>query len=336
MKFSVGLLTMLSFVTYAGAYEIQMNQGRDSYIFDYPYGNRSITVYQIDANEPYSDKMEGLMHDWFIIEDIYGAMGTLPKDFRLRMGRAVGIDNAFAVIRENWRYIVIDPSWLQGHYARIFVIGHELGHHICGHTAGLMLSQPWDRELEADRFAGAVIRVMEQKGNTTFQEAVGNASAYLSNFPSATHPPKEMRLQAALDGYNNGSPCIGRQSGMIPSENHAGSASSPLWEHNGSLMRLVATGASRKFFYESPRQGLGEVGIEKGSLLFEGTKNGDNYAGTAYVYSRRCGRIGFAVSGPVAPDQRSVTVYGQAPIRAENCLPGGYRNETLSFTFLGQ
>ena len=173
---------------------------------------------------------------------------------------------------------------------------------------------------------------MEQKGKTTFREAVGNASAYLSDFSSATHPPKEMRVQAALEGYNNGSPCIGRQT---PDENLAGSAASPLWEHNGSLMRLVATGASRKFFYESPRQGLVEVGIQKGSLLFEGTKNGATYAGTAYVYSKRCGRIGFAVSGTVAPDQRSVTVYGQAPLRAENCQPGGYRNETLSFTFLG-
>jgi hypothetical protein len=88
MKFSVGLLMMLSFLTYAGAYEIQMNQGKDSYIFDYPYGNGPITVYQIDENEPYSDKMEGLMHDWFIIEDIYGANGHFAEGFSPKNGKS--------------------------------------------------------------------------------------------------------------------------------------------------------------------------------------------------------------------------------------------------------
>jgi hypothetical protein len=339
MKFIFGILAAFGFVVSANGYEVQMTQGQDSYIFDFPENGRSIAVYQIDENEPPNDNMEGLMHDWFIIEDIYSAMDSLPKNFGLRMGRSVGINNAFAAIRGNWRYIVIDPAWLQGHYARIFVIGHELGHHICGHTAGVMRDSPWDKELEADRFAGTVIRAMEKKGMTTLQEAVGNAMEYLSQFPSATHPPREMRIQAAVEGYNGGSPCIGRSipnGGIATSGTYNEISASSLWDHNGSVMKLIANASSRKFVYVNPRPVLSAVGIQSGSLLFEGSKIGDSYSGTAYVYSKNCGRVGFEVSGPVATDQRSVTMYGKAPLRSANCQSGGFRDEKLVFVFSGR
>lgn len=269
MKFILGVLVALICVASANAREIRMTQGEDSFIFDFPDGQLSISVYQIDENEPPNEQMEGLMHDWFIIEDIYGAMNGLPKGFSLRMGRAVGINNAFAAIRYNWRYIVVDPMWIQDHNSRIFVIGHELGHHMCGHTAGTMSDRPWDKELEADRFAGAVIRAMENKGGITFQEAVGNAMEYLSENGSATHPPRAMRIQATLQGYNNGSPCLGRAiaSTGVPTTGGYNNKATPLWNHNGSTMRLVADGASRKFLYETPRAGLETVSSRQAAGL---------------------------------------------------------------------
>ena len=339
MKFILGMLVAsLVFVAPSRAYEIRMTQGADSFIFDFPDGRQSIPVYQIDENEPYSDQMEGLMHDWFIIEDIFSAMDGLPKGLNLRMGRAAGIDNAFAAIRNNSRYIVIDSVWIQDHYSRIFVIGHELGHHVCGHTAGMMRGQPWDKELEADRFAGAVIRAMENKGVTTFQQAVGNAMEYLSENGSATHPPRAMRIQAALQGYNNGSPCLGREiasTGVPTTGGYSNGGAPPLWNHNGSTMRLVADGPSRTFLYQTPRAGLETVGVQSGTVLFSGQKNGDSYSGTAYVFSRNCGATAFAVSGPVAADQRSLSLYGKAPQRGANCAIAGYRDETLVFNFVG-
>lgn len=336
MKSILGMLATLMSVASSNAREIRMTQGEDTFIFDFPDGQRSISVYQIDENEPPNEQMEGLMHDWFIIEDIYGAMNSLPKGFSLRMGRAVGINNAFAAIRYNWRYIVVDPMWIQDHYSRIFVIGHELGHHMCGHTAGMMSDRPWDKELEADRFAGAVIRAMENKGGTTFQEAVGNAMEHLSENGSATHPPRAMRIQATLEGYNNGSPCPGREiaSTGVPTTGSYNKAT-PLWNHNGSTMRLVADGASRKFLYETPRTELEAVGVRNGTMLFYGKKSGDSYSGTAYIFSRNCGAKAFAVSGPVATDQRSVTLYGKAPQLGGNCAISSYRDEVLVFNFVG-
>jgi hypothetical protein len=46
-----------------------MTQGSDAFIFDMPTSGRTISVYQIDDDEPHSDEMEGLMHDWFIMQD---------------------------------------------------------------------------------------------------------------------------------------------------------------------------------------------------------------------------------------------------------------------------
>jgi len=100
-------------------------------------------------------------------------------------------------------------------------------------------------------------------------------------------------------------------------------------------MRLIANGATRKFVYATPRTGLGDAGIQGGTVLFDGKRNGNSYSGTAYVYSRACGAVGFEASGPVASDQRSVTIHGKSPRLTTNCQTSGYRDETLSFNFMG-
>lgn len=321
------------------AREIRMTQGADAFIFDYPFGDRPISVYQIDKDEPYSEEQEGLMHDVFIMEDIYSSTPGLPKAFNLRMGRSAGINNAFAAIYNGSRYIVIDPAWLQDHWARIFVIGHELGHHVCGHTAGIMAAQPWEKELEADRFAGMLVGAMENAGHVTFDAAINNAMAYLAEEGSSSHPPRSLRLKAALEGYRDGSPCLGRtipSGGIEPPGSYVRSPGSE-WDHNGSSMKLVASGQSRTFVYDAPRDGMLQAGARSGTVLFRGNRKGFRYSGTAYVFSQRCGPAAFSVSGAVSPDQRSVTLHGKAPRRSgSGCEINGYRDETLVFTYKGQ
>ena len=39
-----------------------------------------------------------------------------------------------------------------------------------------------------------------------------------------------------------------------------------VWDHNGSVMYLVANGQSREFHYQKPRAGMLEVGARSGSL----------------------------------------------------------------------
>src|SRR5215469_8352998 len=46
-----------------------------------------------------------------------------------------------------------------------------------------------------------------------------------------------------------------------------------IWDHNGSVMYLVANGSSRDVYYQRPRQGMLDAGARPGSLLFRGEVN---------------------------------------------------------------
>ena len=60
------------------------------------------------------------------------------------------------------------------------------------------------------------------------------------------------------------------------------------WSHNGSIMRLVADGNERAFVYEVPSKRVYAAGARKGSILFDGYKNGNKYFGTSRVFSKNC------------------------------------------------
>ena len=102
------------------------------------------------------------------------------------------------------------------------------------------------------------------------------------------------------------------------------------WDHNGSVVTLYANGASRQFLYSVPRAGLP---VTSGTVLFNGTKSGDSYSGTAYAFSSRCGNVTYTVSGPVSADQRSVTMYGKKPRRNAACRVVDYEDDALVFNF---
>jgi hypothetical protein len=82
------------------------------------------------------------------------------------------------------------------------------------------------------------------------------------------------------------------------------------WTHNGSLMRLEASGNSRTFAYEEPRPGIWARGVASGTELFTGTTTGRFYVGTARVFTPY-GEREYQVSGPVSPSQTQVILYGQ-------------------------
>lgn len=249
--------------------------------------------------------------------------------------------NAFAAIYDGKRYIVIGGP-LRSNYAMMtLVMGHELGHHVCGHTAGAMQQDPWAKELEADTFAGLVVRRMEQHGGgygLDLQDALTYASQILGPAGSPSHPPLDQRLQAIIQGYNNGSPCVGRPVGPIASNEIGGAlqTAGSFWSHNGSQVRLVADGSNRTFIYEVPRAGLAEAGIAKGTVLFKGRKTRNSYIGNAFVSSKNCGARSYEVTGPVSDDQRQATLVGRAPIIDQTCIVRAYREDKLVFTFNGE
>jgi hypothetical protein len=45
---------------------------------------------------------------------------------------------------------------------------------------------------------------------------------------------------------------------------------STIWDHNGSVMYLVANGSSREIYYQKPRPGMLDAGARPGSVLFRG------------------------------------------------------------------
>ncbi|MEY9351641.1 hypothetical protein ABIF99_000487 [Bradyrhizobium japonicum] len=104
-----------------------------------------------------------------------------------------------------------------------------------------------------------------------------------------------------------------------------------LWHHNGSTVALSAAGARRQFHYQTPSADLLEIGVQPRTLLFDGRRDRDKYTGTAYVFSKVCGALPYAVTGPVSPDQRGVAMYGKAPIVDSSCRVVRHRDDVLIF-----
>ena len=107
-----------------------------------------------------------------------------------------------------------------------------------------------------------------------------------------------------------------------------------LWDHNGSVMYLIANGLSREFYYKKPRPGMLEVGAHPDSLLFKGQINDGEFSGTAYLFNAHCGQVPFEVKGPILDDNARVVLTGQAPRVGRNCQPYGNYTSTLEFRLL--
>jgi hypothetical protein len=110
------------------------------------------------------------------------------------------------------------------------------------------------------------------------------------------------------------------------------SSEGTLWHHNGSTLTLKTNGTDRQFSYEEPRAGLEQRGVQKGTLLFRGKRVGDNYAGTAYIFTPNCGPRGYAVSGQVEAGDRKITMTGRAPRFDAQCKQIGDRDDNLTFS----
>lgn len=109
---------------------------------------------------------------------------------------------------------------------------------------------------------------------------------------------------------------------------------STIWDHNGSVMYLIANGSSREIFYQKPRPGMLEAGARPGSLLFRGEINNGQYLGTAYIFNLQCGPIPFEVKGAIPDDDERIVLTGQAPRVGKNCR--AYESYTSNLEFRRQ
>lgn len=115
-----------------------------------------------------------------------------------------GMNNAYATIINNKRYIIYDNDFLenldeyaQTKWASISVLAHEMGHHYRNHVIDSRGSTP-AKEIEADYFSGYV---MEKLG-ADLNEARAAMNQIASPQASSTHPAKNDRLTAITQGWN--------------------------------------------------------------------------------------------------------------------------------------
>ena len=115
-----------------------------------------------------------------------------------------GINNAYATIIRNQRYIVYDNRFLEKldsyagtKWASISVLAHEVGHHYYNHVLGGSGSSI-SKELEADYFSGYVMAKM----GASLEAAKAAMTKIASTEASHSHPAKSNRLDAITNGWN--------------------------------------------------------------------------------------------------------------------------------------
>jgi hypothetical protein len=125
------------------------------------------------------------------------------ENFRLQEQN--GINNAYATIIRNQRYIVYDNNFLENldayantRWASISVLAHEMGHHYRNHVVDQRGSTP-PKELEADYFSGFVMA----KLGASLAEARAAMEKIATTRGSASHPARADRLAAIAQGWNS-------------------------------------------------------------------------------------------------------------------------------------
>jgi hypothetical protein len=133
------------------------------------------------------------------VNRVVSSMG-LPANFLI--GKAE-IDNALALIDGDERVILYDSTFLSSvatitgsDWSALSIIGHEIGHHLAGHTLSDVGSRP-DLELEADRFSGFVLHHMGAR----IEDATKAVEYLADTIDSDTHPARGRRVLAIKNGF---------------------------------------------------------------------------------------------------------------------------------------
>jgi hypothetical protein len=129
------------------------------------------------------------------------------------------INNAVAVSFKGVRYILYDPDFMSmlssntSNWTNLFILAHEVGHHVNGHSLDLVLyageiidapelKKKREQELEADEFAGFVLAKL---GASLNQSTLSVVSLSNKDDKYSTHPKRSKRELAIKKGYYRGS-----------------------------------------------------------------------------------------------------------------------------------
>ncbi len=219
--------------------------------------------------------------------------------------------------------------WSKGRVPADTVVADKLAY------ASRWMSLTYD--LIEDSFSFSRVPSSDRRYDVTFQ------SRFEARGPGKTiSGTSESSLQIVFEGDR---PKIAAENGRVLTRTSAApNAATPqpqgepssYWTQNGSILYLVADGALRRFYYHKPRPAMLLAGAKPGSLLFAGRKDGNQYEGTAYTYSRRCGAFPYPASGTVEDGSTRVVVRGQVPQLTFACKVAGHRVESLVFDYLSR
>ena len=188
------LLYLLIFISYSS--------------FSQDYGNKEDAIKLcsvIQSNNFSSDKSADNA-----LERILGVIGA-SKRFVLQP--CDNINNALATSFNGIRYILYDKDFMDNldsgsNWGNLFILAHEVGHHINGHSLDILLyksiepktlEQRRQQELEADEFAGFVLAKLE--GSLDEANKIITSISDNSEDSFSTHPSRDKRLKAVRDGY---------------------------------------------------------------------------------------------------------------------------------------
>ena len=126
------------------------------------------------------------------------------------------INNASAISYKGIRYILYDSNFMNtinngNNWGNLFILAHEVGHHINGHSVDLVLyasetvetktlEQKRMQELEADEFAGFILAKLG--GDITEVNKLINKISSNKDDSDSTHPNASKRINAIKIGYD--------------------------------------------------------------------------------------------------------------------------------------
>jgi hypothetical protein len=104
-----------------------------------------------------------------------------------------------------------------------------------------------------------------------------------------------------------------------------------IWDHNNSVMLISVAGNQVIITYEQPRQGMIDEGVRRGTVLFNGYKDGNQLSGTSYVFDRNCPPIPYGDGGIISNEREIVLSGRRVPTQLSNCQPVAYRVDPSIF-----
>ena len=140
-------------------------------------------------------------------------LSVIGASKRFVLQECSNINNAIALTFNGVRYIMYDPEFMKSlsrsdKWSNMFILAHEVGHHINGHTVDALASNssnqvslPTSRtqELEADEFAGFVLGRL----GADLSDALSGVELLSDEDDTySTHPRRSKRIEAIKKGFN--------------------------------------------------------------------------------------------------------------------------------------